>query len=66
MLGFEYQNWVLRGTVAPVYVAGLDGVPVILVYEDPRVANRSRAVRARTALGRFAGRSLRRARRPPY
>jgi hypothetical protein len=37
MLGFEYQNWIVRGTVAPAYVAGLDGVPVILVYEDPRL-----------------------------
>jgi mRNA-degrading endonuclease HigB of HigAB toxin-antitoxin module len=43
MLGHEYQNWIVRGTVAPVYVAGLDGVPVILVYEDPKL----RARRAR-------------------
>ena len=37
MLGQEYQNWVAFGTLRPVYVAGLDGVPVIVVYEDPRL-----------------------------
>jgi hypothetical protein len=38
MLGHEYQEWMAFGTVQPAYVAGLDGVPVIVVYEDPRVA----------------------------
>jgi 4-amino-4-deoxy-L-arabinose transferase-like glycosyltransferase len=33
MLGHEYQSWMAFGTVAPSYVAGLDGVPVIMVYE---------------------------------
>lgn len=32
MQGQEYQAWVAFGTTAPAYVAGLDGVPVILVY----------------------------------
>jgi len=41
MLGQEYQNWVAFGTLRPAYIGGLDGVPVILVYEDPRVAKRS-------------------------
>jgi 4-amino-4-deoxy-L-arabinose transferase-like glycosyltransferase len=38
MLGQEYQNWVAFGTVRPAIIGGLDGVPVILVYEDPRIA----------------------------
>jgi 4-amino-4-deoxy-L-arabinose transferase-like glycosyltransferase len=38
MLGHEYQDWVAFGTVKPAFVAGLDGVPIIEVYEDPRVA----------------------------
>jgi hypothetical protein len=37
MRGQEYQNWVAFGTLRPALVAGLDGVPVILVYEDPRL-----------------------------
>lgn len=32
MQGVEYQEWVAFETAAPVYVAGLDGVPVIWVY----------------------------------
>jgi hypothetical protein len=38
MRGQEYQNWVAFGTVRPVYLGGLDGVPVIAVYEDPRLS----------------------------
>jgi hypothetical protein len=38
MLGHEYQDWVAFGTVKPAFVAGLDGVPIIEVYEDPRIA----------------------------
>jgi len=37
MLGQEYQTWVAFGTLRPAHIGGLDGVPVILVYEDPRV-----------------------------
>ena len=37
MLGQEYQNWVAFGTLRPAHLGGLDGVPVIVVYEDPRV-----------------------------
>ena len=37
MLGQEYQSWVAFGTLRPAHIAGLDGVPVIMVYEDPRV-----------------------------
>jgi len=36
MLGQEYQNWLAFGTVAPAHIGGLDGVPVILVYKQPR------------------------------
>jgi len=32
MQGQEYQAWVAYGSVAPSYVAGLDGVPVIWIY----------------------------------
>lgn len=32
MQGQEYQAWVAYGTVQPVHVAGIDGVPVIWVY----------------------------------
>jgi Dolichyl-phosphate-mannose-protein mannosyltransferase len=35
MRGQEFQNWVAFGTVRPAFIAGLDGVPVILVYERP-------------------------------
>jgi hypothetical protein len=35
MLGQEYQAWVAYGTVRPVMIAGLDGVPVIWVYKRP-------------------------------
>jgi len=38
MLGQEYQNWVAFGTVRPAYIGGLDGVPVIWVYETERIA----------------------------
>jgi 4-amino-4-deoxy-L-arabinose transferase-like glycosyltransferase len=38
MLGQEYQNWVAFGTLRPAHLGGLDGVPVIVVYEEPRVA----------------------------
>jgi hypothetical protein len=41
MLGHEYQDWAVFGTVAPAYIGGLDGVPVILVYEDPRIGRRA-------------------------
>jgi hypothetical protein len=37
MLGHEYQNWIVSGTVAPAFIAGLDGVPVIWGYESPRI-----------------------------
>jgi hypothetical protein len=33
MQGEEYQAWVAMGTVSPVVVRGLDGVPVIWVYQ---------------------------------
>jgi hypothetical protein len=36
VLGHEYQNWIASGTVAPAFIAGLDGVPVIWGYESPR------------------------------
>jgi hypothetical protein len=42
MLGQEYQNWVAFGTLRPAHIGGLDGVPVIVVYEDPRVARAKR------------------------
>jgi hypothetical protein len=32
MQGEEYQMWVAYGTVSPVLVRGLDGVPVVMVY----------------------------------
>ncbi|MBI4951970.1 MAG: glycosyltransferase family 39 protein [Myxococcales bacterium] len=32
MAGVEYQTWVAFGTVVPVQVAGLDGVPVVWLY----------------------------------
>ena len=38
MLGQEYQNWVAFGTLRRAFIGGLDGVPVIVVYEAPRVA----------------------------
>jgi hypothetical protein len=37
MLGHEYQEWIAFGTASPALVAGLDGVPVIMVYEAPRL-----------------------------
>jgi hypothetical protein len=43
MLGQEYQNWLAFGTLRPAYIGGLDGVPVILVYEDPRVRARAQS-----------------------
>jgi 4-amino-4-deoxy-L-arabinose transferase-like glycosyltransferase len=36
MEGQEYQAWMSFGTVAPKEVGGIDGVPVILVYERPK------------------------------
>lgn len=36
MLGQEYQAWLSFGTVRPVAVGGLDGVPVIWIYARPR------------------------------
>ncbi len=33
MHGVEYQTWVALDTVAPVHIAGLDGVPVIWIYQ---------------------------------
>ena len=42
MLGHEYQEWMAFGTVRPAYIGGLDGVPVILVYEQPAIAKASR------------------------
>lgn len=36
----EYQTWVAYRTVRPAHIAGIDGVPVIVVYEHPRVAKR--------------------------
>lgn len=38
MLGHEYQDWVAFGTIRPAFIGGLDGVPVIVVYEDPQRA----------------------------
>lgn len=35
MLGQAYQAWIAYGTSRPDDIAGLDGVPVILVYRDP-------------------------------
>lgn len=35
MQGVEYQMWTAYGTVRPERIAGLDGVPVILVYRRP-------------------------------
>ena len=35
MRGQEFQAWVAYGTVRPDIIAGLDGVPVILVYKAP-------------------------------
>jgi hypothetical protein len=43
MLGHEYQQWMAFRTVRPAYIGGLDGVPVIVVYEDPQVASRRAA-----------------------
>ena len=37
VLGHEYESWGVFGTVSPAFVGGLDGVPVILVYEQPRL-----------------------------
>jgi hypothetical protein len=34
MLGQEYQAWIAYGTAVPVHIDGLDGVPVIWVYQD--------------------------------
>ncbi|WP_437971835.1 glycosyltransferase family 39 protein [Sorangium sp. So ce260] len=34
MLGQAYQAWVAFGTTSPDHIAGLDGVPVILVYRN--------------------------------
>jgi hypothetical protein len=48
MLGQEYQNWVAFGTVRPELVAGLDGVPVILVYKQPPRGAAPRETGART------------------
>ncbi len=36
MLGQAYQAWVAFGTTSPEHIAGLDGVPVILVYRNNR------------------------------
>ncbi|WP_437493223.1 glycosyltransferase family 39 protein [Sorangium sp. So ce1014] len=36
MLGQAYQAWVAFGTTSPEHIAGLDGVPVILVYRNSR------------------------------
>ena len=38
MEGQEYQAWIAFGTARPDHVAGLDGVPVIWVYERPTPA----------------------------
>ncbi|MFT3773170.1 MAG: glycosyltransferase family 39 protein [Minicystis sp.] len=43
MLGQEYQNWVAFGTLRPALIGGLDGVPVIVVYEDPKVRARGQS-----------------------
>jgi hypothetical protein len=40
MLGQEYQNWLAFSTLRPAYIGGIDGVPVIVVYEDPRARSR--------------------------
>lgn len=45
MLGQEYQNWVAFGTLRPAAIGGIDGVPVIVVYEDPRVKARAQGQR---------------------
>ncbi len=36
MLGQEYQNWVAFGTVRPEAIGGIDGVPVIVIYTQPK------------------------------
>ncbi|MFO0587840.1 MAG: glycosyltransferase family 39 protein [Polyangiaceae bacterium] len=36
MGGVEYQTWIAYETCRPAHVAGLDGVPVIWVYERPK------------------------------
>lgn len=38
MLGQDYQTWIAFGTAVPDAIAGLDGVPVILVYRRPGIA----------------------------
>jgi hypothetical protein len=35
----DYQAWVAFGSVRPVYVLRYDGVPIISVYENPRVVD---------------------------
>lgn len=42
MLGQEYQAWVAYGTLRPAHIGGLDGVPVIVVYEDPAITRAKR------------------------
>ena len=36
----DYQAWVAFGSVQPAFVLRYDGVPIISVYENPRIANR--------------------------
>jgi hypothetical protein len=35
MNGEDYQAWIAFGTAAPTHVAGLDGVPVVWLYQRP-------------------------------
>ncbi len=47
----EFQAWMAYGTVEPVKVLSYDGVPVVTVYENPRV--RARAERRAAAAQRL-------------
>jgi hypothetical protein len=41
----DYQAWVAHGSVRPVFVLRYDGVPIISVYENPRLRDRDQADR---------------------
>lgn len=42
MQGQEYQAWLALGTLAPVEIAGLDGVPIVWIYRRAPTAAPSR------------------------
>jgi len=54
MLGHEYQNWIAFGTVAPCS-SRARRVPVIWVYEDPRIR---RARLTRRSVAEAVGRAV--------